>query len=1406
MAGLHYKISADNADFKRKLEESRHAILNSGRTAEETSERVSASIQRQTNSVDLLTKSFLALGGAAALTGFARQVFNIRSQFQDIESSMTVFLGSAEKAQKHVQELLDYAYYNMFEFKDLTVASSQLLAFGNDVESVIPIIDKLSNIAAGTKQPLGELVDLYNKAKSMGVVQAQHLQSWARQGIVITDVLKEMGVEVDRSSIKFEHLEMVLDKVTSEGGRFHNLMESQMQNLSASWGQLQDNLQVMFNEIGKKTQDTMKGAIDFAGVLVDNYEKIGRVILGLVGTYGAYRAAIIAVNAAKALNVNLTYMSALAGKNLTIAQGIGAIATMTWQRAMSLLNKTMMANPFVFVTTLVFGLATAIWALRDRTDAATKAQERHNEAMKAAKERRDGIISNGNQLISTIESETATIYEQIEAWELLKDSLPQGVSYQDFLNMNPNERRRMLKDETDRRALEDEAKLYEKLIQLQERYLNPSTNNRKLIKETKDLLELTGVKGFENFRDEVNFKLQALDTEKQKRAEIAEQARFQALSDEDKKKELQAQIDLLEEQKREIEKLIPESKSFKDEWEAVNPFVQDLITRFNSLNQEIVGINNTINAINTGGGLSFGTAFSEAEKAWRDAEKAFEDALKNKNNYTVDEFNRLKTARDEAKKKFEDLSGNTSKKEIKQVKDNSEQIARLILDAERALNNARLSEMQDGRAKRIEQNRLEFEETIRQIEEQRAALARLRKLTPQEEQVFQERTDIAVRTFGTDGTGGTRREELDRDYERQYADMLKRMTDALLHEEDRRKQAITERFEHERSEAQKMFERGEITETQRDEVVNKANDAEQKEQLNRILENVTDFKRQEADIRERFDKLIADEAVAGNEELIALLTAQREKALSEIQMSMLQENEAWKGLFDNLETLTASSIDNLIADIEKLLEKKRENLTEQQLKQINAELARARAISAELQGQNPFKGFIKSTEEYIQKLRELREAKAKGLNTVELQKEVAALAKKIEEDLGKANQIVGALGSAFASIAGDLGNDALAQKAQALTQIGTGALSAGSGIAKLAGGDIVGGITDLAKGIADVVKGISGMSDAKRQKNIEALQKNIDALDDKVQNLRKSYQELGRQAEQAFAAQKAGIIDQQNKNLEAERKALEKQQAEIRKQIEQEKGKKNGDTSQFDSQLQANQQRMEEIQRQMEENAQAARNAIVGTDIKSAINEFANAYVNAWQRGEKAAEASANVAKNILKNALAEAMKQDLAKDIEKLHAQIANAMQDGSISDAEQRIIDDMVAALAARAEKWENEIRPYLDDLDSTRKGVTGELQQAMTEGTASQLVGLWNMTAMDIRDIRNYLLGGLVLGTNDSTVSFSPAELYAMMQTWREISANTRETADNTERIISETRNVANEVRDLSNEMRMANVGRM
>lgn len=269
------------------------AAGNAGAKVREESTKTATSVSEDINKLN---------GGFTAITGLAgkmflgvsagqivSQMFQTRSYFQDAESSMKVFLGDAEKGSKFIRELKDYAFYNMFEFKDLVGASKQLISYGTAAKDVTGILDKLSNIATGTGANLNDMIGMYNKAKSVGKVDSQGLESWAARGVLVKDTLKDMGEVVSSTGVTFKQLEKVLDKVTGEGGMFHNLMAEQLDNLSASAAQLQDNLTSMWEEMGEKAEPYMKAAIDLAGTLVENYQSIADVVIDVAKVYGAYK-------------------------------------------------------------------------------------------------------------------------------------------------------------------------------------------------------------------------------------------------------------------------------------------------------------------------------------------------------------------------------------------------------------------------------------------------------------------------------------------------------------------------------------------------------------------------------------------------------------------------------------------------------------------------------------------------------------------------------------------------------------------------------------------------------------------------------------------------------------------------------------------------------------------------------------------------------------------------------------------------------------------------------------------------------------------------------------------------------------------------------------------------------------
>lgn len=287
------KAQAASSNYNRVFQDLYIAAANAGAKVRTESSQSTASISEDLNKLNSGFTAITGLAGAMFLgvsaKGIVDQMFQTRSYFQDAESSMKVFLGNAEKGSKFFRELKDYAFYNMFSFQDLVGASKQLISYGTDAKDVTGILDKLSNVATGTGSNLNDMIGMYNKAKSIGKVDSQGLESWAARGVLVKDTLKEMGETVGSTGVTFQQLNKVLDKVTGEGGMFHNLMAEQLNNLSASAAQLEDNMTAMWAEMGEKAEPYMKAAIDLAGTLVENYQNIADVVIDVAKVYGAYK-------------------------------------------------------------------------------------------------------------------------------------------------------------------------------------------------------------------------------------------------------------------------------------------------------------------------------------------------------------------------------------------------------------------------------------------------------------------------------------------------------------------------------------------------------------------------------------------------------------------------------------------------------------------------------------------------------------------------------------------------------------------------------------------------------------------------------------------------------------------------------------------------------------------------------------------------------------------------------------------------------------------------------------------------------------------------------------------------------------------------------------------------------------
>ncbi|MCC8146916.1 MAG: tape measure protein [Bacteroidales bacterium] len=353
------------------------------------------------------------------MSEFVKKMYEIRGSIEKAESSLQVFLGSTEKARDFMKGLINYSKESVFEIPDLSAASIQLLSVGANAEQVMSVLDQLSNISAATQQPLEGLVDLYSQALISGEVDSSGLQAWASNGVLIADVLRQMGTEVNTSSVQFEQLEQVLENLTSGGGKFAGVMSEQMSGISGSLTQLQNGLTSMYNGLGAEMEGALKGGLDFANLLVENYEEIGKTIVELVGIYSTYRAALTVINALQGAHQLLQLESARAGKALTVSQGVQAVAVKGLQGAWKHLNATMLANPYVLIAGATAAVGYAVYKAVTHTTAYTAAQERLNDAQKGVTE---ATVSEMRKL-HEYDRQLAETQKGTEEYETLKNKI-----------------------------------------------------------------------------------------------------------------------------------------------------------------------------------------------------------------------------------------------------------------------------------------------------------------------------------------------------------------------------------------------------------------------------------------------------------------------------------------------------------------------------------------------------------------------------------------------------------------------------------------------------------------------------------------------------------------------------------------------------------------------------------------------------------------------------------------------------------------------------------------------------------------------------------------------------------------------------------------------------------------------
>ena len=440
MSGLHFGVTADTTNFMRKLQEVENKLQDFASNVESEGGSIDALFQK-------ITKAAAAMGVAFSAKEFISKVAQVRGEFQQLEVAFNTMLGSEEKANALMKQLVQTAAITPFGLEDVTNGAKQLLAYGLEADKVNETLTRLGDIAAGLSIPFNDLAYLYGTTMVQGRMYTQDLNQFLGRGIPLTEELaKQFGVTSDKvkdlvteGKVGFPEVEKAIVSMTSEGGKFGGLMEAQSKTITGQIGNIKDAIQSMFNEIGKSSEGLINAGLSVTSALVENWQKVGEAIMVAATAYGTYKAVVMTVAAmqkvelalteriiiekrlAAAANVTLSDAEAKAiakTKLLTIAQnGLAA--------SLKSVAKATLLNPYVLIASVITGLIYTIYKLATAESAAEKAMKRYNEEKQKAIEKENEHKDAMDKLISTAEDETASTELRTDALRSLEKYYPQ---------------------------------------------------------------------------------------------------------------------------------------------------------------------------------------------------------------------------------------------------------------------------------------------------------------------------------------------------------------------------------------------------------------------------------------------------------------------------------------------------------------------------------------------------------------------------------------------------------------------------------------------------------------------------------------------------------------------------------------------------------------------------------------------------------------------------------------------------------------------------------------------------------------------------------------------------------------------------------------------------------------------
>ena len=374
-----------------------------------------------------------------ALTNFVKQIYEVRSQYELLERSLGVLVGSFERGSQVFQTLNEMALKSPFTLMELAGAAKQLTAYDFAAKDVVDTTRRLADISAALGVPMERLTYNLGQIRAQTVLTARDARDFANAGLPIVSKLAERFTELEgkivttgdvydrmkKKMVSYTDVMAVLNKMTDEGGKFFDFQAKQAETLRVQLANLTLAWNNMLNDLGKSNQSLLSMPVAGLKELLKNWRTFDRLIKSAVISLTIFKTIQLASMATTPVTrFGQALQAALGDKTLAgfgkLGAGIKAIGTQL---------KALALNPW----TWIFVGITALVDLERQMSAAKDAMHELNQEIRDnAKEASDSMLSfisnKGNQqTLELAKQNKLSAQEGEKAWQSIQEQIEQSA-------------------------------------------------------------------------------------------------------------------------------------------------------------------------------------------------------------------------------------------------------------------------------------------------------------------------------------------------------------------------------------------------------------------------------------------------------------------------------------------------------------------------------------------------------------------------------------------------------------------------------------------------------------------------------------------------------------------------------------------------------------------------------------------------------------------------------------------------------------------------------------------------------------------------------------------------------------------------------------------------------------------